>query len=138
MVNGRTYATLIVGPVAENSLDETVGLNGVTPVELREEFVVEGSVMVTNVDRTQTYIPNVDYRLNEIGSTTTIERLVGGNILDGEDVLISYEALTGGTVKYGSTSESVGANLAVSPRTSLFLRLANSDNEVLLNWVINS
>jgi hypothetical protein len=111
--------------------DERIVLNGLIPAPLQEDFVVEDSLVVTNVDRTQTFIRDVDYRVTTIGSTTTIERLVTGNILDGQEVLASYDFLTGGTVKYGATSQSIGANLSVSTRTSFFLNLGNNDNEVL-------
>lgn len=111
--------------------DESVVLAGVVAVALREQFVVEESVIVTNVDRTQTFSPDIDYRLVTIGAVTTIERLVSGNILDGQEVLVSYEHLTGGTVEFAGRSQSLGANLALSANARLFARLTNRQNDVL-------
>ena len=111
--------------------EESVILNGLVPVALREEFVVTSSVTVTNVDRTQVFIEDTDYRLVTIGSTTTLERLVTGSIIDGQEVLVSYDFRTGGTVEYGSRTQSVGANLSFSTRGSLFVSLSNYSNDVL-------
>jgi hypothetical protein len=111
--------------------EESATLNGLVPVALQEEFVVTSSVSVTNVDRTQVFIEDTDYRLVTIGDTTTLERLVTGNIFDGQEVLVSYDFRTGGTVEYGSRSQSIAANLSFSTRGSLFFNLANSSNDVL-------
>jgi hypothetical protein len=111
--------------------EESVFLVGSDPVFLQEEFVVTSSVMVTNVELTQVFIEDIDYRLITIGSTTTLERLVNGNITDGQEVLVSYDYQTGGTVEYGSKSQSIGANLNFAARGSLFLSLANTNNDIL-------
>lgn len=111
--------------------DEPLTLAGVDPFSLQEDFVVVGSVIVTNADRTQTFIEDIDYRLVTIGESTTIERLVTGNVLDGEAVLVSYEYLIGGTVEYGRMSQSVSATLNMPRIADLFLSISNIDNEIL-------
>ena len=111
--------------------EESVTLNGLVPVLLQEEFVVTSSVTVTNVALTQVFIEDIDYRLVTIGSTTTLERLVTGNIIDGQEVLVSYDYRTGGTVEYDGKSRSVSANLSFSTRGSLFVNLSSSSNDVL-------
>jgi hypothetical protein len=111
--------------------DEPIALSGVDAVPLRESFVVVESVIVTNADRTQQFEENIDYRLVTIGETTTIERLVGGNIFDGQVVLVSYEFLTGGTVKYGATTQSVSANLNVPRIANFYVAIRNAESETL-------
>jgi hypothetical protein len=111
--------------------DELVTLVGSTPVALREQFVLENTVIVMNVDRTQTFAENIDYRLITIGSETTIERIIDGNILDGQEVLVDYKIRTGGTVEYQNFSQSLSATLALSRRASLFFSFNNYATDVL-------
>jgi hypothetical protein len=111
--------------------DELVTLVGSTPVALREQFVLENTVIVMNVDRTQTFAENIDYRLVTIGGETTIERIIDGNILDGQEVLVDYEIRTGGTVEYQNFSQGLSASLAWSTRASLFFSINNYVTDVL-------
>jgi hypothetical protein len=117
--------------------DEIIALIGVERVALQEEFVLENSIVVTNTDRTQTYVEGLDYRVIVIGSTTSIERIANGNIFDGQQVFVSYDYETGGTVEYGSTSQSLSVGLALPKYTSFSLTLAKSDNEVLSGEATN-
>jgi len=80
--------------------DEPLLLTGTTPVDLRNEFVVPGSVVVSNVDRTQTYVEGLDYRLIVTGPVTAVQRLVNSSITDGETVLVDYSYSTSGTAQY--------------------------------------
>jgi hypothetical protein len=80
--------------------DEPLLLVGTTPVDLRNEFVVPGSVVVRNADRTQTYVEGLDYRLITTGTVTSVQRLVNSSITDGETVLVDYSYSTSGTAEY--------------------------------------
>jgi hypothetical protein len=111
--------------------DEPATLNSVDPVPLRENFIIVETVIVTNADRTQTFIEDIDYRLVTIGDVTTIERLVTGNIFDGQVVLVSYEFLTGGTVKYGRASQSFTTALNMPRVANLFFAISKTENDVL-------
>jgi len=115
--------------------EEPHELTGVTRVPLNEAFVVDGSVVVTNETRTQTYIEEFDYRLVTIGSTTTIERIATGNIFDGERVLVSYDYEIGGTAEYDTLSQSVSANLGISRFANVYLRFNNAQNEILSGFL---
>jgi hypothetical protein len=110
--------------------DEPHELAGVTPVPLDREFVIVDTVLVTNVAQTQTFIEGLDYRLVTIGSTTTIERIATGSIIDGETVLVSYEYETGGTVEYDTLLQSVSANLSILGRANVYARLSDTTNEL--------
>jgi hypothetical protein len=80
--------------------DEPVTLVGTTPVDLANEFVVPGSVVVTNSAGTQVFVENVDYRLIVVGSVTSIQRLIDGSIFDGQTVFVDYLFQTSGTTKF--------------------------------------
>jgi hypothetical protein len=122
---------------SDEVFDEQVTLVALIPVDLQREFVVTNSVVVISSDRTVTFSEGFDYRLVTIGSITSIERVATGSILDGEEVLVSYQFLTGGTVEYGTVSQSIGANLKFSRHAFVFLRLANTENDVLTGEATN-
>jgi len=111
-------------------LDEVVVLVGTMPVSLSRDFIILDTVIVRNQTGTQTFIEGVDYRLIEIGSRTQIERLIGGSILDGETVLVDYEAQTGGTFEYSQTNKTVNADFRFKKYHNVFLRYR--DNEQVL------
>ena len=48
-------------------------------------------------DTTSIYVEDLDYRLITIGSITSIQRLITGNISDGETVLVDTAANPPGT-----------------------------------------
>jgi hypothetical protein len=91
--------------------DEPVTLNGTTPVDLANEFVVTTSVVVTNSAGTQVFVENVDYRLIVVGSITSIQRLIDGNIFDGQTIFVDYEYLTSGTAKFDTFSPGLNASV---------------------------
>jgi hypothetical protein len=91
--------------------DEPLVLVGTNPVALAQEFVVAGSVIVRNETSTQVFVENVDYRLVVVGSVTSVQRLVGGNIEDGQRVLVDYEYRTSGTAEFDTLTTSLGVNL---------------------------
>ena len=88
--------------------DEPLLLVGTTPVDLRNEFVVPGSVVVRNADKTQTYVEGLDYRLIVTGSVTSVQRLVNSSITDGETVLVDYSYSTSGTAEFDTYGSGIG------------------------------
>jgi hypothetical protein len=111
--------------------DEAVILLGTVPVDLAQDFVVPGTVVVRNFDKTQLYVEDLDYRLTIVGSVTRIERLINGNILDGETVLVDYEYQTSGTAEFDTLRP--GATMSFSfPRfVSASVRYYRQDTELL-------
>jgi len=106
--------------------EEPVTFVGTAPIPLSRDFVIAATVVVRNDTLTQTYIEGVDYVLSEIGSTTRIERLISGSILDSETVLVDYEAETGGTFEYSQINQSLSANFKFARFHNVFLRYYNS------------
>ena len=74
--------------------DEELILIDTTPVDLRNELVVVETIVISNVPRTQVFVEGLDYRLITIGNITSVQRLIGGNILDGQTVSVDYEYRT--------------------------------------------
>jgi hypothetical protein len=65
-----------------------------------------------------------------IGATTSIERLVTGNIPDGETVLVTYDFLSGGTVEYKTHTQGLSLNLQIYKHFSLFFQYNEGENEI--------
>jgi len=78
-------------------LDERIALAGTSWVALLYPRVVADSVTVNNGSRTQTFVEGADYLLSVVGTTTRIQRILGGNIRDGEEVLVDYAYELGGS-----------------------------------------
>ncbi|MES9991772.1 MAG: hypothetical protein ABW098_07455 [Candidatus Thiodiazotropha sp.] len=92
-----------------NKIGESHVLDGLSPIVLQNEFVVPGSIIVSNLPRTQTYVEGIDYLLTIVGVETRLERLITGNIQDGDTVLLDYGFETGGTFDYSLLKQKVGA-----------------------------
>jgi hypothetical protein len=117
--------------------DEAIVLVGTTPTDLENEFVVEGSVTVRNFTNTQDYIEGIDYRLFSTGSVTSIQRLINGEIADGETVLVDYRYATSGTAKYDTTDLGASANIALGRYLNAYIRHTSSDTDVISGELTN-
>jgi len=106
--------------------EEPVTFIGTAPIPLSRDFVVVETVIVINSTGTQTYIEGFDYLVSEVGSTTRIERIISGSILDGETVLVDYEAETGGTFEYSQIDQSLSANFRFVRFHNIFFRYFNN------------
>ena len=127
-------------------LGEELVLEGTTPVELSRDFIFDDATLrVFNESRTQEYQNGVDYNVIQIGIKTEIQRRVGGNILDGQLVLVDYDYQAGGSFEYDIVNHNVSMTWSVSPNTDFYTRYRQSDQElnegdlggVLLNNVEN-
>lgn len=112
-------------------IGERVGLIGTSVSALSLSHVVAGSIVVSNLTRSQTYIENLDYTVSTVGQRTRLQRLIGGNILDGEEVLVDYAYDLGGTFAYAQTDQNLNVNWALSPQVSVYLREFHSSAELV-------
>ena len=103
-------------------IDELVVLSGTTPVPLANDFVIAGSVTITNSTRTQTFIQDLDYSLIVIGSQTQVQRLIVGSITDGQELLVDYDLSSGGTFAYSTVGTRLNTNLALAKYYNVFAR----------------
>jgi len=93
-------------PVADlqQVIDEEMSLAGESYVETTKVGVFDESITVMNVDKTKTYIENLDYQV-DIGdnlTATRIKRLTNGNIPNGSIVKVSYKCGENITLRYST------------------------------------
>ncbi len=110
--------------------DESLTMTGVTTVTLARDFALASSVKVTNTARTQTFIEGLDYELIVIGSQTQLRRLIAGNILEGQTVLVDYSFESRGTFKYSVLGSRFTAELEVARFYRLYLRYQDNRQTV--------
>jgi thiamine kinase-like enzyme len=103
---------------------------GTTPINLNRQFIIDSSIVVSNIARTQIYIEDQDYRVLRVGSTSQIQRLDNGNILNGQLVLVDYEYLTGGTFAYDLTNNNIRLQWNPSNFYELYIRYLESKQEL--------
>ena len=95
-------------------LGERITLSGVTYTALTHAHVTVGTPVVSNAGRTQTFVAGVDYLLTVVGTETRLQRLIGGRILDGEQVLVDYAYDVGGTYAYNQFDQTLNLNWNLS------------------------
>ncbi len=109
-----------------NVIGERVSIVGGTFVTLSRQRVNVPSIVVTNKTRTQTFVEGRDYRLTILGLDTRLQRLVGGNILDGEEVLVDYGYDVGGTFAYVQSDQSLNLNWSLRSLLNVYFRRFDS------------
>lgn len=107
-------------------IGERVTLIGVAWVALVHPYVVAGTPVATNAGRTQTFVAGVDYVLTVVGTQTRLQRLIGGNILDGEQVLVDYAYDVGGTYAYNQLDQTFNLNWNLSNNINAYFRHVTS------------
>jgi hypothetical protein len=117
--------------------DEVIVLAGTTPVDLAQEFVVPGSVVVRNTTNTQIYVEGFDYRLIQTGSVTSIQRQIDGNIADGETVLVDYRYATSGTAEFDTRDSNISASLSFLQNFDAYARYSLLDTDILSGELTN-
>ncbi len=105
-------------------------LIGTTQVNLSRQFIVESSIEVWNTGRSQVYIEGTDYRVLRVGSTTQIQRLSNGNIVDGQLVLVDYDYQTGGTFAYNLLGNNVVLQWSPARNYDLYIRYNKLDQKL--------
>lgn len=111
-------------------LDQLHTLTGTIQVPLNNLHVVAGSVVVTNLTQTQTYVENVDYLLVVVGDETRIQRLASGSILDGEDVLVDYTYDIGGSYASVHLDQTINLNWNITRNVDAYFRWFDSSSEI--------
>lgn len=112
------------------AIGELRTLTGTTPVPLARPQVIAGSVVVSNLTRSQTFIEGSDYVLSVIGLDTRIQRVIGGNILDGQDVLVDYAFDVGGTYAVSQLDQALNLNWGYKNYLNVYLSLADSSPQL--------
>lgn len=111
-------------------IGERVRLTGTAPVPLGNSRVVGGSLVVSNTSRTQTFVEGLDYAVTILGTQTRVQRRVGGNILDGQEVLVDYAYDNGGTFGYTQLDNNLNVGWNPSRMLGFSYRFASSSPRV--------
>ncbi|MCX7165845.1 MAG: hypothetical protein NTV11_06175 [Rhodocyclales bacterium] len=107
-------------------LGERVTLSGLAYVGLSHPHVIAGTPVVSNAGRTQTFVAGVDHVLTVVGNETRVQRLIGGRILDGEQVLVDYTYDVGGTYAYNQLDQTLSLNWNLSRYANGYFRYFTS------------
>jgi hypothetical protein len=109
-----------------NVVGERITLVGTTVNTLSRSHVTAGSVVVSSANRAQTFLEGRDYALSVVGSETRLQRLVGGNIFDGQDVLVDYAYDVGGSYAYTQTDQTLNMNWGLLSYVNVYFRKFDS------------
>jgi len=112
-------------------IGEHVILVGTAPSLLNHDQIAASSVVVSNLTRTQTFAEGSDYVLSELGLKLRIQRVIGGNILDGQEVLVDYSFATGGTFALSQFDNLLNLNWGIKSYVNLYLRYLDSAQTLL-------
>lgn len=107
-------------------LGERMTLAGTTAVTLGKQQIVARTVVVSNLTRSQVFVEGQDYLLFQLGLNLRVQRLVGGNILDGQEVLVDYDFGLGGSYALSQLDNSISFNWAYKNLLSMLARYADS------------
>jgi hypothetical protein len=89
--------------------------------------VSAGSIAVSNATRTQTFVEGRDYVLTLIGVETRLQRLIGGAILDGQELLVDYAYELGGTFAYSQADQTLNLNWGLLNYFNTYVRYIDSE-----------
>ena len=108
-------------------IGERITLAGTAYVALGHPHVTAGTIGVSNATRTQTYVEGRDYALTLVGAETRLQRLIGGAILDGQELLIDYAYDVGGTFAYSQSDQTLNLNWSVLSYFNTYFRYLDSE-----------
>jgi hypothetical protein len=109
-----------------NVIGERTSLVGTTYATLSQRHVNAASIVIVNAARNQTFVEGSDYILSSVGTETRLQRLIGGAILDGQDVLVDYAYDLGGTFGYSQTDQTLDLNWSPGSYFSTYFRYLDS------------
>jgi hypothetical protein len=113
--NAQTTSTGVFG--------EKKTLSGFAWYPLSYPHVVDGTVVVSDITRSQTFRAGTDYIVVVSGQETRIQRTASGSILEGQEILVDYQYALGGSFAYNQVTHSVNLAYAPTHHTTLSVRL---------------
>jgi hypothetical protein len=108
-------------------IGERFALQSSNTISLSKQQIAAGSVVVSNTARTQIFMEGSDYLLSQIGLETRIQRLIGGNILDGQEVLVDYAFASGGSYASSQFDNSLNLSWSYKSYLNLFVRYQTTE-----------
>ena len=89
-------------------------------------FGALGATQVQYQSTKQASISGSDYTITVVGLETRLQRLIGGNIVDGQEVLVDYSYDVGGTYAYAQSDQTLNINWSLRNYVSVYLRYIES------------
>ena len=111
-------------------IGERITLTGTAYSALGHQHVSAGALVVNSATRTQTFVEGHDYTLTLVGTETRIQRLIGGAILDGQELLLDYSYDVGGTFAYNQADQTVSFNWGLLNYFNAYFRYLDSQPRV--------
>lgn len=108
-------------------ISERITLVGTALVSLAHLHVSAGSVVVSNATRSQSFVEGLDYTLTLLGAQTRLQRLIGGAIVDGQELLVDYFYDVGGTFAYSQADQTLNLNWALQSYVNAYFRYLDSE-----------
>jgi hypothetical protein len=109
-----------------NVIGERITVIGTSFASLSRSHVNSGSVVVSNATRSQTYLEGRDYVLTVVGVETRLQRLISGNIVDGQELLVDYAYDIGGSYAYNQADQNLNASWAFASYGNVYFRALDS------------
>ena len=113
-----------------NVIGERIVLVGLSFSALSRQHVVPGSITVSNATRTQTYMEGSDYLVTVVGTETRLQRVIGGNIVDGQDLLVDYAFDIGGSFSYRQRDQTASMNWSYRGFFNAYFRYFQSEPQL--------
>ena len=110
---------------------EPLTLAGFTYSTLRQDLIDSTTLVVTNLDRTVTFRPGLDYELNPLGLQLQIRRTLGSLISDPQNLLVDYQYATGGSYTIRQFDEGLAVGWSYKSAFSVNARRALSNPKLI-------
>jgi hypothetical protein len=114
--------------------DQSLTLSETLPTILNRRNIVAGSVLVSNADGTRVYAEGLDYTIVFFPSHVEIRRVVGGDIAEGESLLVDFTVGPEPASTIDSTSVSFAARYTLEEGTlrgvSGYINYTQLDQEI--------
>ena len=108
-------------------IGERVTLTGSNYVALGHQHLNAGSLVVSNATRTQTFVEGQDYVLTLVGAETRLQRLIGGAILDAQELLLDYAYDVGGSFAYSQADQTLNLSWSLRSYVNAYYRYLDSE-----------
>ena len=141
---GAVVSAHLAGEYSINDFDSSGGLFEVFErpylvpligeVILDDRFIVQATIIVTDVTSTVEFIAGVDYEIDRVpGNLTRLLIIPGGQIASGDTILVSYKAAITPSVKYAALNTTTGFNFRKG-----WFSLSHYDTQLRFNTISGS
>jgi hypothetical protein len=112
-------------------INEPHTLSSMTETYLDRSGIDTASIVVTNSDGTLIYVRDVDYRIDSIGSSVKISRILLGGIIDGQLISVSYRYTSDAAYDDMLLTQNYGVALELKRSLFLAYRYMNTKQTLL-------